>query len=241
MSDSWGRSLADRDIQHFGSMGVDRMHLIERSKRRGRATALAVGFVVACLVAVSGAASAQANELVPGFETPQADRVIDLSNVKMPVASAPATRKSASDSSFMVYGEVVPLPVGKSIRAGETVEVIYADGVAIHQALSAACTVTVTAGVPSKSGSNALSRHTYYVGAGCTDAPHGAQAIISSFAWPLWHSRAQSFVSVNAGWTATFFASIACSNSNSTSWMSTTGRGANVIATSGQVNLACGV
>jgi hypothetical protein len=65
-----------------------------------------------------------------------------LNTISAKLAATPMTQRSASSGSAAVAGSAVPLPAGVELRAGETLQVNYSDGIVVHQAVTAACSVT---------------------------------------------------------------------------------------------------
>ena len=163
-------------------------------------------------------------------------RVLDLTDQSMP---RPATESRSVAPRGSVETEVIPLPSGLQLSVGESVQVNYADGVAVHQAVAAGCTVSIEAGVPTKSGNIATAYHWYSFTSECGDSSRIVTAGLSSYAAPLWHQRAFQTRTINRGTGQSIVTQKTCANSNTTSWRAETGPGSIVLATSGEARLAC--
>jgi hypothetical protein len=85
------------------------------------------------------------------------DRVIDLLD-----RDAPVTGGGGGDGPVVVPGEI-PLPEGLHLSHGEVVQISYADGVVVHEAISVACTQSTLATNPVRSGNSATAHHEYSV------------------------------------------------------------------------------
>lgn len=197
-----------------------------------------VAFAVAAL-AVGGGAPAYASQTPSddGSGGP-IDRVIDHSDQAMPTSQS-AARMANGDQPVTIVGEI-PLPEDLQLRVGETVQVNYSDGVVTHEAVTAACTVSALSGNPYRtSAAQARSHHEYSLSSSCGDASHTAEGLMSSYAWPVWHQRAWVYVTVNRGTLKSWDVTKKCDSNASSLWRSTTSRGANVVASSGEVSLGC--
>lgn len=198
-----------------------------------------VASVVATVGALSilGASPAYANTSpATDDERSAATRVLDITDQSMP---RPAAESRGLAPGGSVETEVIPLPAGLKLRVGESVQVNYADGVAVHEAVAAGCTVSIEAGVPTESGNVATAYHWYSFTTGCADATRIVTAGLSSYAWPLWHQRAFQTRTINRGTGQSIVTQKTCANTNSTSWLSETGPGSVVLATSAEASLRC--
>jgi hypothetical protein len=109
----------------------------------------------------------------------------------------------------------------------------------VHDAVTASCTVSIEAGLPTKSGNVATAYHWYSFTSGCADTTRIVTAGLSSYAWPVWHQRAYQTRTINRGTGQSIVTQKACANTTSTTWRSETGPGSLVLATSAEVNLLC--
>ena len=164
-------------------------------------------------------------------------RVIDRTGEKLP-ADVTAQREALELERPVAVRSAVPLPEGVKLSVGETVQVNYSDGVAVHQAITLACTITSSGGNPYKTGNRAQAAHTHHVSSGCPSSQF-IQAVLESYSWPWWHTRDITNSMVQPGWTSYFFTEKACVNSHNTQWKARNDRGTTTIAQSPEVTLAC--
>lgn len=209
----------------------------KETSRRGVGVALVLAAGMSLLL---GASPAAADTSGGGDEGSAVDRVIDRTDDTMPVLNQSA--RSFSANTEEVPG-VIPLPDGVTLSVGETVQVNYSDGVAVHEAITLACTTTGTVGNPYKSGNSVTAKHTYGMNSSCGGGNQQIEGKLDSFASPFWHTRSSVLQLVRPGFTTTWFTSKSCVNSTNTAWkaftIAQTTSGSTPVATSPQVTLAC--
>lgn len=207
-------------------------------------------------LALVGASIATATPALAAAESPSTlqsvpvTRVLNLTSQQVPMdhaalntitkklAATPSSARSASGATAAVEGSAVPLPAGVKLSAGETLQVNYSDGVVTHQAVTAACQVTSSVTKPYKSNNSGRADHTYGLGSGCSGAT-SVNAILSSYAAPLWHQRDFESTTVSPKTTMYWGTVKGCVNSGSTTWHAENAVGSSSISLSPNVNLAC--
>lgn len=128
-------------------MSVTRFHATHLVR-----TAVLATSVVALTFA--GSVSTQANDSVKDdISRVSFSRVIDLSRETLPTSSS----AQAADEAVLQNPDIVvespgvlALPTGIELSPGETLQVNYADGVAVYEAITASCTITRVANTPTK-------------------------------------------------------------------------------------------
>ena len=204
--------------------------------------AAAVAASVAFAVAPASAAPSVA-KATPGTQSTEAkpapDRVIDRTSERIPIdVGTLQARQQAAGNGQAVAIKPVPLPAGVVLQLGETVQVNYADGVAVHTAIAAGCSSTSTVDTPYVSSGYAWSYHTHGLSTGCVGSA-SVNGILSSFAWPNWWQRDFSTVMVTPGSTLYWATNRKCVNTGSTTWHSENAIGSSDTALSPDKNLAC--
>lgn len=208
---------------------------------------LATSLATASVLATGGAALADEQKEPSPAQVVSAedvaDRIIDKLDQRV---LDQAELKSFADSAKVAettFGPAEPIPVDEQPAPGEVVLVRYADATVVHQSLAAGCTVSTTAGNPSKSNGKAIGQTKYYQ-SGCTDIVSHTSFLRMywGFAWGARNSvtyTAQNNVTVtsNRAWT--------CQNSNTSPWRTAVGNKwvnsqTYIISESPTVNLACG-
>lgn len=208
------------------------------------AVVASVAFAVApATAAPSSAVKASTAAVGDGTSPSPADRVIDRTSERIPidvtaVNTLKARQLNASDGGQAIAIKPVPLPDGVVLKPGETIQVNYADGVAVHTAIAAGCSSTSTVDTPYVSGGYAWSYHTHGLSTGCSGSAY-VNGILSSLAWPNWWQRDFETVNVTPGSTLYWATNRKCVNSGSTTWHSENAIGSSDTALSPDKNLAC--
>ncbi|MGN6426067.1 MAG: hypothetical protein ACTHMF_04540 [Leifsonia sp.] len=207
---------------------------------RFRALAVAVAFTMSSTAAASPGAGSPVESPKLTAET----RVVDRTSEKMPVDAAAMdslrarARATIDIPTTSVAAKPIPLPPDVAIRPGETVQVDYSDGVAVHRMLAPACTSTSTVDTPYVSGGYAWSYHTHGLSAGCPGSA-SVNGILSSLAPPWWWQRDFTTVTVTPGSTLYWPTNRKCESGGATSWHSENAIGSSVTALSPDRSLAC--
>lgn len=138
----------------------------------------------------------------------------------------------------------VPLSEGVTLGVGETLQVNYSDGVAVHTALKAACTQSSTAGVPklTTAGNIVYGSHSFSLSAGCSQKVYPEGRVIRVAALGIHKAMAVRTIQVLPGALASWNVQWTCKSKNATEWFSVTAGevGGAAIATSAKKKLNCG-
>lgn len=145
-------------------------------------TAVAGALMIAASPASASPASASETSSGGDGEVLTPNRVIDRTFENLPV-DVTAQREAIKLQRPVEVRSAVPLPPGVTLSVGESVQVNYRNGVALHQAVSLGCTTSSTAGTPFSWGSYAESDDSHYVSSGCPSSQF-IQAVMESYAWP---------------------------------------------------------
>ena len=136
---------------------------------KNRALRLAAGLVAAAALVMPSAGLAHATRPSDlASDTTTINRVIDRTGEKMPW---PAAARSGAELGRLSMRAEVSRPAGLTVAIGQSVQVNYADGVVVHQALSDSCDVTASAGYPTKTNNHAHAAHSYGLSWGVTATP----------------------------------------------------------------------
>ncbi len=203
------------------------------------------GAAVLALLTVAAARPAAADPASPG-DAPKpvaVTKVIDRTSEKIPVdvtavKALQASELAGATNPQAVAVKPVPLPDGVTLQPGETLQVNYSNGVAVHQAITAACTSTSTVDTPYVSGGYAWSYHSHGISSGCSNSA-SVNGILSSYAPPLWWQRDFQTVTVTPGSSLYWATNKKCVNSGSKTWHSENAIGSSDTALSPDKNLAC--
>lgn len=207
-------------------------------------TRVAGAVVLVAALVLAGSGNARADDLPPdsGDQMRSNHRVLDRSNELMPRPALAAGMQDDSGRPLAVPG-VIPLPAGLSLALGETVQVNYADGVAVHTALAAKCTQSATAETPRLSTVNSvLANHTFSLSSGCLQKARPEGRLTRVGLLGFWFAEDLRVVTVNPGATYYWTTSRACANKNATEWLSVTAgeEAGAAIATSPKKSFKCG-
>jgi hypothetical protein len=203
---------------------------------------LIIGLGAAMLAATPIPMSPQPADDAPS--SAHATVVIDRTSESVPVDAAARKELEAraladpdGPSSVLALKEV-PLPAGVKLQPGESVQVNYSNGVAVHQMNALGCTATSTVDTPYVSGGYAWSYHTYGLGTNCSGSTD-VNGILESHSWPLWHWRDWETRSVTPGSKLYWATNKKCVNGGLTSWHSLNTIGSSTISSSPDKELAC--
>lgn len=151
---------------------------------------------------------------------------------------ASARGAEASDDVAAAVGKPIPLPAGVTLEAGDTVQVLYSDGVVMHEAATRTCTVTSSVTNPRKVNNTVRADHTYGLGTGCRDRTT-VVGLLDSWAPPLWHQRDFERITVSPKTTMYWGTVKGCVNSTTKTWHAENAVGASSISLSADKSLAC--
>lgn len=169
-------------------------------------------------------------------------RTLDRTDEPIPLPSSLRKARADTDGVDVVQAEV-PLPDGVTLQVGESVQVNYSDGVAVHTALKATCTQTATASTPKLSTANSVyGRHTFSLSTGCTGKVYPEGRIIRVGLLGIWKAAAVRTIQVLPGALASWNVPWTCRNKNATEWLSVTAgeEAGAAIARSDKKKLNCG-
>lgn len=210
-----------------------------RTRTTSRAWGWIGGMVAASILMFGSSPAVAADGSTQAEDGPQVDRVIDNSSEKLPVMGIhpnSVDSRSTAQESFTVAGEI-PLPTGVKLTVGETVQVNYSDGVAVHHALSAACTTSATAYNPYMGQGQVRASHSISRSSGCSGG-YLLVGELESYAPPFWHKRNSGSNTVQPGTTAFVITSKLCVNTSSKLWKART-LNVTLLAVSPEVSLPC--
>lgn len=133
-------------------------------------------------------------------------------------------------------------PSGVKLEVGEKVQINYADGVAVHEMITASCTVSATANTAYRFRSNPSGK---YYGSGIVSFSNGSGCAYSDSATGylrgptlLGGPRVSQRLSAQPGQRTTIVLSSECKNTNSNLWRTVVG--APALAQTEYVSLNCG-
>lgn len=233
----------DNDVQVPNQGGFMRKHSYVRVAALGGAMTLAA-------LTIGAAAPAQADTTAA-----TGTRVIDQTSTAMPVdhaamsalkarldvsPSSTSPRVASAAPNSIKSSEEVPLPAGVSLEPGQTVQVNYADGTAIHTAISAACTSSSTAEKPYKESGYAWSYHSHHLSAGCSGST-SVNGLLETPGLLGWNAQDFETVTVTPNSTLYWATDKKCKGTSSTRWHGLNSIGSSVTAQSAEVKLACSV
>lgn len=204
-----------------------------------RRLALGIGIAVLAIQLASGGQLSSAKEP----EDVLIVRVVDRRDEMVPHSVSPVRHASADEEAQMtVTRGTIPLPAGEILSTGEAIQVIYANGTAIHEQLSSSCTVSATANSPYKSeGANysrAVAKLSYSRSSGCSKG--GATAmLVGPDLLQGTTTVASQYLNIYGGFTASVQLLKDCRTGYNKTWKSQ--MGAPAIAASAWVTLPCGL